>query len=312
MAYAGLLGLDGEEKPIRAEVEFTGEDLVIAVASGPLGAWALTACRIEPRGDRFLIDVDGDVAWFRPDDAAAFARDTLAHQRSGGLASAVRTARLASAPPLVEVTPSSADPDAATPLSRWAALSPGQKNLALAGGAVVVALMALAMLAGGPSPLPTVIPTPLVTTVTTTPTFELNLAELSMRWNEVAAELRLEMFVLGVPKGNRMEVDLGRGVILYATADPRSDRVRTLMIGAGPGEGDHAKAVLGAWGTLVALVNPELSPEGRRQVLDRLGVDVERPLQLGLATETDEGGMHYWFRSGVLGGRTLLGVEVLS
>ena len=92
--------------------------------------------------------------------------------------------------------------------------------------------------------------------------------------------------------------------------DPTSQRVRTLMIGAGPGQDEQAEAVLAAWGTMIALVNPELDPEERRDLLDRLGVDVERPLQLGLDMETEQGGNRYWLRSGVLGTRVLLGVEL--
>jgi hypothetical protein len=131
-----------------------------------------------------------------------------------------------------------------------------------------------------------------------------------MRWNETAADLRLEVFISGVPTGRRMQVDLGSGIILYATSDPASNRVRTLMIGAGPGEGQQAEAVLAAWGTLIAMVNPELDPQERRLVLDRLGVDVDRPLQLGLNMETVEGAHRYWLRSGVLNARVLFGVEL--
>ena len=54
---------------------------------------------------------------------------------------------------------------------------------------------------------------------------------------------------------------------------------------------------------------PELDPEGRRAVLERLGVDLDRPLTLGLDTETTESGARYWLRSGILNGRVHLGVE---
>jgi hypothetical protein len=172
----------------------------------------------------------------------------------------------------------------------------------------VVGLLVMAMLIDRPPPAVVVNPTPLVTTVPPPPAATLTLAELSMRWNEVAADLRLDMFILGVPAGSRMEVELGRGIVLYATE--HQGRVRTLMIGAGPGEGEHGQAVLATWGTLITLVNPELSPEERRGLLDRLGVDVSRPLQLGLHTTTEQNGIRYWLHSGVLGDRVLLGAEV--
>ncbi|HKX76496.1 MAG TPA: hypothetical protein VJR05_14015 [Acidimicrobiia bacterium] len=308
MAHSGLLATDGDERPIRAELDFAGDDLVISIASGPLGAWPLSLCRIEPRDDRFLVEVDGDLAWFRPDDPAAFARETLTHQRAGGLASAVQAARLAAT---VDPVPSPPEAPVAPPLSPkvlWAGLGPRQRNLALIGGGLVIGLLVMAMLIDRP-PSPAVVnPTPLVTTAPPPQASALTLAQLSMRWNEVAADLRIDMFILGVPEGRRMEVELGPGILLYATED--EGRVRTLMIGAGPGEGEHGQAVLAAWGTLISLVNPELTPEERRGLLDRLGVDVERPLQLGLHTTAEQNGVSYWLQSGVLNGRVLFGAEV--
>ena len=318
MAHAGMLALDGEERPIRAQIELTLSELLVAVHSGPLGAWPLASCRIEPDGDRFLIDVDGDVAWFNPDDPSAFARELLQHDSQSGLASAVKTARVASSiapwtagvPAVNTESPLAEEAEVEGKGSWWLSLSDGQKNLALAAGAIIAGAIVVATLAGG-SPTDSTVASTIATTASAPEAaVGLDLGELSMRWNDVAAALRTQAFIPGVPEGNRMEVDLGRGIVLYATEDPASQRVRTLMISAGPGEGEQAEAVLAAWGTLIATVNPELSPAGRRAVLDRLGVDVARPLQLGLKTETEEGSASYWFRSGVLGGRALLGVEL--
>jgi hypothetical protein len=314
MPYTGMLALDGEEKPIRAEVDFTADDLVVSVASGLLGAWPLRSCRIETDGDRFLLDVDGDVAWFRPDDPGAFARQALTHRPPGGLASAVRTARVAgTVNPQVTapVEPAVEEPVGEKALgSWWSTLNDSRQNLILAGVGIVVGVLIVATLLDGRSDEAPITPTALITTTTAEPVFELDLGELSMRWNDTSADLGLDLFVIGVPQGNRMEVDLGSDIVLYATADPATERVRTLMIGAGPGEGDQAQAVLATWGTMIALVNPELSPEERRGLLDELGVNVERPLQLGLATTAEQNGMKYWLRSGVLDGRVLLGVEL--
>ncbi len=313
MAYAGLLALDGDETPIPARVEFTSAELIVGVAAGPLGSWPLSSCRIESHGKRFLINVDGDLVWFEPERPYDFAREALVHGRSPGLASAVKTARMAANTPSVVDGPM-ADNDESlenTSLLAWfRSLNEGRKNLVLAGIALLVAVVAITLFSGGSRS-----PASLVTFITSTTApppavFELNLEQVSMRWNETAADLRLEVFISGVPTGRRMQVDLGSGIILYATSDPASNRVRTLMIGAGPGEGEQAEAVLAAWGTLIAMVNPELDPKERRLVLDRLGVDVDRPLQLGLDMETEEGGHRYWLRSGVLNARVLFGVEL--
>jgi hypothetical protein len=313
MAYAGLLALDGDEKPIPARVEFTSAELIVGVAAGPLGSWPLSSCRIESDGKRFLINVDGDLVWFEPDQPHDFAREALVYGRSPGLASAVKTARMAAHMPSVvdePMTTTDESSENASLLEWFRTLSDGRKNLFLAGVALLVAVVAVTLFSGGSRP-----PASLVTFITSTTApppavFELNLEQVSMRWNETAADLRLEVFISGVPTGRRMQVDLGSGIILYATSDPASNRVRTLMIGAGPGEGEQAESVLAAWGTLIAMVNPELDPEGRRLVLDRLGVDVDRPLQLGLDMETEEGGHRYWLRSGVLNSRVLFGVEL--
>jgi hypothetical protein len=313
MAYAGLLALDGDEKPIPARVEFTSAELIVGVAAGPLGSWPLSSCRIESDGKRFLIDVDGDLVWFEPEQPYDFAREALVYGRSPRLASAVKTARMAANSASDEDQPTSkADESAenASLLEWFRNLTDSRKNLVLAGVAVLIAVVAITLFSGGGRP-----PASLVTFITSTTSprpavFELNLEQVSMRWNETAADLRLEVFIAGVPTGRRMQVDLGSGIVLYATSDPASNRVRTLMIGAGPGEGEQAEAVLAAWGTLIAMVNPELDPGERRLVLDRLGVDVDRPLQLGLEMETEEGGHRYWLRSGVLNARVLFGVEL--
>jgi hypothetical protein len=106
-----------------------------------------------------------------------------------------------------------------------------------------------------------------------------------------------------------MEVAMPAGMTFYATEDPATGFVRTMMISALPTDGDDGRVVLAAWGILVAMVNPELDGLGRRELLNRLGVDPERPVSLGLATETIEGGASYWLRSGVLDGKVLLAVQ---
>lgn len=315
MPYAGMLALDGDEKPIPARVEFTSAELIVGVAAGTLGSWPLSTCRIEPDGDRFLMNVDGDLVWFDPDQPADFARDALFYGRSNGLASAVKTARMAahatpSPPTEVATVEDEGDNESSSVLASWKSLSDGRKNLVLIGAGLLGVVVVITLFSGGKTP-----PAPAATFITSTTApppavFELNLEQLSMRWNDTAADLRLEVFIAGIPTGRRMQVDLGAGIILYATSDPTSQRVRTLMIGAGPGQDEQAEAVLAAWGTMIALVNPELDPEERRDLLDRLGVDVGRPLQLGLDMETEQGGNRYWLRSGVLGTRVLLGVEL--
>lgn len=82
-----------------------------------------------------------------------------------------------------------------------------------------------------------------------------------------------------------------------------------MMIAAAPtSESEDGDAVLASWGILIATVNPELDGLGRRQVLEELGVDPDRPLTAGLDGETTVGPVTYRLRSGVLGGKALLSV----
>ncbi len=75
----------------------------------------------------------------------------------------------------------------------------------------------------------------------------------------------LNLFLIEAPGPNRLQMNLADGLILYATEDPATGLVRTLMLAAGPTTGEaEGEAVLAAWGTLIATVNPELDGEGRR------------------------------------------------
>jgi hypothetical protein len=102
-------------------------------------------------------------------------------------------------------------------------------------------------------------------------------------------------------------MNVAAGLTLYATEDPATGRVRTLMVAAGPTATEaEGEMVLAAWGTLIAMVNPELDGLGRRDLLSDLGVEPNRPVANGIDSETAVGGAHYLLRTGVLGGRALL------
>jgi hypothetical protein len=148
------------------------------------------------------------------------------------------------------------------------------------------------------------------TTIPTTPfVFQTGLDGVAEVWNDAASQLGLEVFLLEVTTGNRLQTSLAGDLVLYGTENPTTDTVHSLMISAGPALGEQATAVLAVWGNLIAVVNPELDPEGRRLVLERLGVDLDRPLTLGLNAETTEAGARYWLRSGVLNDRVLFGAQ---
>lgn len=313
MPFAGELTLSGEGSPLRAQIDFTQSDLVVSTGVGQIGSWPLERCRIEPDNGRFLVSLDDELAWFMPDDAAAFTLRVLDQWGIATPKSGVMAVRDVTAPPAPEFD-AEASPEEAAGVDSYADVARRLRRVRpshWAGIALVVGLVVLAAALGARdrSRAPLVTLSPVTTTTIFPVVFSSGLGEVTMLWNEAAEELGVDLFLLEVVGGARMEVHLPGDLILYGTEHPVSGRVRTLMISAGPGEGNNGTVVLAAWGTLIALANPELDPDQRRALLERLGADVDRPLTLGLNTETVQGGARYWLRSGVLGGRVLLGVQ---
>ncbi|HSL26969.1 MAG TPA: hypothetical protein VLA54_11865 [Acidimicrobiia bacterium] len=315
MAFSGSLSLEDDARPLRVNLELTSTELVLATATGRVGSWSLEESRIEASGDRFLVIVGRERAWFTPDDPIPFNRQILERWGAPTLAAAVEAARAAAGPPEAEPSP----PAGPVPFGGGksnAAASAALSNLSTRQRwqlGVIGALMLVAILVAAGSGERSR-STPLLGPVSTTGTpslpivFAGGLDRIPALWNDAAGGLGLELFLTETGFGRRLQVAVAEDLFLFATTDPATGLVRTLMISAGPGQGEHGQVVLAMWGTLLAMVNPELGPEGRRAVLERLGVDVDRPLAIGLDTETIEGRARYRLRSGVIGGRIWLSV----
>jgi hypothetical protein len=316
MPFAGELSLSREGSPLRAQIDFTQTDLVVSTGVEQVGSWPLEKCRIDADQGRFLVSLDEELAWFMPDDAITFARRVLDQWGTAAPKSevvAVPDATVSSSPEVDAEGP----PEQATGIYSFADLARRLRRIRpfhwLGLGLILgLVLFAAALGAGDRSRASFVSLSPATTTTIFPVVFSSGLGEVTMLWNEAAEDLGVALFLSEVVRGARMEVHLPEDLILYGTEHPVSGRVRTLMISAGPGEGNNGEVVLAAWGTLIAVTNPELGPDERRALLERLGADVDRPLTLGLNTETVEGGARYWLRSGVLGGRVLLGVQPVT
>jgi hypothetical protein len=314
MPFSGLLSLDEDERPTEADIDFVGSDLLVSTPAGQMGRWPLESCLIQPDNGRFLITIEDDTAWFVPDEPVLFTRTVLEHWGASSLASAMKAARAAVEPRPVQPTAPETEEEIARSSSMTNILVglEGKRIWQIAGGVVGLLLVLLiATVAGGEPVSPVVLGT--VATTTTIPAtpfvFQTGLEGVSAMWNDAATDLRLEVFLLEVTSGNRLQTPLVGNLVLYGTEDPRTGTVHSLMVAAGPAVGEEGTAVLAVWGNLIAVVNPELDPDGRRAILERLGVDLDRPLTLGLDTETTEAGARYWLRSGVLNGRVLFGVQ---
>jgi hypothetical protein len=318
MPFSGQLSLDDDERPLEADVEFVGSDLTISTVAGPMGRWPSGKCRIQPDDGRFLITIEEDTAWFVPDDPIRFARQVLEHWGASSLASAMKAARAAGPLPIQSVQSKPLDEfndyeDDRPPsvVDGLAGLDPKRKWQFAAAALGLIVILLIANTFGRDDPAPLVLGT--VATTTTIPqtpfVFQTGLDGVADRWNDAASQLGLKVFLLEVTTGNRLQTSLAGSLILYGTENPSTDTVHSLMISAGPALGEEATAVLAVWGNLIAVVNPELDPEGRRAVLERLGVDLDRPLTLGLNAETTQAGASYWLRSGVLNDRVLFGAQ---
>jgi len=321
MPFSGQLSLDDDERPLEADVQFVGSDLTISTVAGPMGRWPLTNCRIQPDNGRFLITIDEDTAWFVPDDPVRFTRLVLEHWGASSLANAMKAARAAAGPLPIQSVKTQPVPELDYDDDRRPSVVDGLAGLdakrkwqvAAAALGLMLVLLVANMLSGdevAPLVLGTVATT---STIPQTPfVFQTGLEGVADMWNDAASQLGLEVFLLEVTTGNRLQTSLAGNLILYGTENQATETVHSLMVSAGPALGEEATAVLAVWGNLIAVVNPELDPEGRRAVLERLGVDLERPLTLGLNAVTTEAGASYWLRSGVLNDRVLFGVQPSS
>ena len=314
MPLSGQLSLDDDERPLEADIEFVGSELVVSTASGPMGRWPLELCSIEPRNNGFLITIEHETARFVPDDPVRLTRLVLEHWGAPNLATAVNAVRTATLldsgkPRLVasDHSPVSRKPGRFDNRRRW-------QIALLAAGLVVAGLVVVIAIAGAINRRP---PASFASAALAAPTtipadpavFQSGLNEVALRWNDAAGALGTEAFMLEVTTANRLQAQLTGNLVLYGSEDPATETVHSLMISAGPAKGDEATAVLAVWGNLIAIVNPELPPDGRRAILERLGIALDRPLTIGLDSETTEGGARYWLKSGVLDNRVLFGVQ---
>jgi hypothetical protein len=318
MPFSGQLSLDDDERPLEADVEFVGSDLVVSTLAGQMGRWPLALCRIQPENGRFLLTIDNDTAWFVPDDPVRLTRVVSEHWGTSSLATAIKAVRAAAGPlpvqplrPRDEVLDESDEAPRPSIARALIGLDPVRKWQFAALGLGLALVLVVANIIGGQDPPAASAPS--ATVLTTTPAtpfvFQTGLDGVADRWNDAADRLGTEAYLLLVTTTNRLQTRLTGNLVLYGSEDPATDTVHSLMISSGPAQGEEATAILAVWGNLIAVVNPELDPEGRRAILERLGVGLNRPLTLGLVSETTEAGARYWLRSGVLGGRVLFGVQ---
>ncbi|HJQ95040.1 MAG TPA: hypothetical protein VJ935_04945 [Acidimicrobiia bacterium] len=277
MDHVGALRLD-DQPPLEATLRLADDSVTILADAQLIGTWELHDCQIIPQGNDFRLAIAGDEALFTPVEP-------------NHLQGEISQRWPAQSVPAIEPNDSG--------LIKWLA----------AGLGVILAAIVIGGLAARDHPTPGLLNTVPTTTPGVPAVFSGGVDQITMLWNEAASELNLGLFLLDRPGSDRLQMNLRPGLVVYATEDPGSGTVRSLMISAAPTSNiEDGDAVLASWGILIATINPELDGLGRRQVLAELGVDPDRPLTLGLDAVTTVGRATYRLRSGVLGNKALLSV----
>jgi hypothetical protein len=301
VSYSGRLFIPGDDRPLPVEVFFTDRHLKVKAATTEVGSWRYDDCRVTPLDGRFLIGLAEEEAWFEPAEAAAFAADVAEHWPS--LAQAVRTL----APPAAE---EGEEPHAPAGFREWWQGVPPRGRLRVAGAlAGMLALAALLLAVCDSSPPET---TPTVTVTVTAPApavFTLTMDDAVQRWNESATKLGLDLFVTDLPDGPLLMAPLTDYLTLYASREREGGLLRSMMLGTNPVMGEDAQVVLAAWGVLMTVADPSLTPEGRRFILGQLQVDPDAPLVMGLDQKAVAGPVRFWLQSGLYHDQVDLGFE---
>lgn len=156
-----------------------------------------------------------------------------------------------------------------------------------------------------PAPATTVPPTtaPTTTTVAPAPTptsaalFDLTPQEAVTRWNSLAGELGTGLTASEVVVGSdAFSFDVGAHVSVSGSADGDGQVSRIEFSGDPSGTVSDDRAVLTALGMTVALVEPSLEPQWRRDLLAELGFDVDNPVLEGLDDSLVYEGVTYAIR----------------
>jgi hypothetical protein len=277
MDHVGALRLD-DQPPLEATLRLADDGVTILADAEPIGTWPLHDCHIIPQGNDFRLAIAGDEALFTPAEP-------------NHLKGEISRRWPAEPAPMVERN------DAG--LIKWVA----------AGLGVILTAIVIGGLAARDRPTPGLLTSVPTTTPGIPAAFAGGVDQITMLWNEAASDLNMGLFLLEQPGSNRLQMNLRPGLVVYATEEPGSGTVRSLMISAAPTSNtEDGDAVLASWGILIATISPDLDGIERRRVLADLGVDPDRPLTAGLDAVTTVGRATYRLRSGVLGGKALLSV----
>lgn len=122
--------------------------------------------------------------------------------------------------------------------------------------------------------------------------FALTAPEFVKRWNETAASVNRQLALPSLLPGE-FEFQLTQYVAVAGTVGESGsvDTVTMTIDPTGPSEADAVG--LQAMGMMIAVADPNLDGPGRRDLLASMGLDVSKPLLIGLDSATARGGVGY-------------------
>ena len=228
MPFSGQLSLDEDERPLKADVDFVGSDLIVSTAAGLDRS---LAARLVPDPTRQRTFSDNVSMAKRPGsfptNRMVFTSLVLEHWGASTLASAVKAVRAAAGPradlwrwsPNLQATADrpSSFAEVLTGLDRQDEMADRRLS-----SLVSFVVLLIANTIGGRPVSPLVLGT--VATTTTIPAvpfvFQTGLDRVALMWNDAASDLGLDVFLLEVTTGNRLQTPLSDNLVLSGSEDP--------------------------------------------------------------------------------------------
>jgi hypothetical protein len=282
---------DGESVSI--DLSLKGETLEIMTDDKPVGVWPLKFCRVSRTGSgSFLLSIDGEKVVFAPDDQETFALAAAQRFQSSSLADRIGVVRSAGETETkIAKVPEVEEPDTGARLQvPWRRIAPLLAVLVL-----IVAVATWALGRSDDSELPAAlggsntVPGPPTTTFESTlpPLFSQTPPEFVAAWNATAQSLGVDVPIRGLLNVGTFETQLTPFIDLLGTTDAQ-DTIASVVVVIDPSGGtDDDTLALATLGVAITVADPDIGPEGRREILERLGLDPDRPELDRLEGEAD-------------------------
>lgn len=293
--FTGKMRLpEGDVIPV--ELILRDGELTLVAEGTTVGAWPTKFCRVARLGaSEFQVVIDGEPTAFVPDDPQRFGVAAAQRFQASSLADRINVVRhMSTADQEPAREPEREPPGRGRHRENGLPVRP-----LLAGGLAMLAVAAgvwLLSLGGDEEPpVTTLVP---ATSTSSAPVagatiFDVIPAAFVEDWNTVADEFDVPLLIRGAPASAGFEAEFTEHLGLQVTTD-LDGTLSSVVVTADPaGDTESDALVVQAWGVAIAVGNPELDSAERREVLRRLGIDVDRPDLAGLDGEATVGRTRY-------------------